>query len=148
MPKSSKAGTGPPKPVDTKSAVHERIRSDHASETAEDYVEAILDVIEEKELCRSVDLARRFKVSHVTVNRTLKRLVRDGFVIAKPYSPIQLTSKGLRTARAARSRHEIVYRFLLALGVSPSTAAVDSEGIEHHVSRETLKAMEKFDPGH
>lgn len=122
---------------------HERVRNDHASEIAEDYVEAILDVIEEKKVCRAVDLTRKFQVTHVTVNKTIKRLARDGFVIAEPYSPIELTELGIKTARESRERHEIVFRFLLTLGVSESTAATDSEGIEHHVSDETLAAMQK-----
>lgn len=126
---------------------HERIRSDHASETAEDYVEAILDIIEEKETCRAVDLTRKFKVTHVTVNKTIKRLVRDGYVVTAPYAPISLSPKGKKTALASRERHRIVFEFLLALGVSRSTAATDSEGIEHHVSAETLKAMQKFVDG-
>lgn len=122
---------------------HERIRNDHASEIAEDYVEAILDIIEEKKVCRAVDLTRKFQVTHVTVNKTIKRLARDGFVIAEPYSPIELTDLGIKTARESRERHEIVFQFLLTLGVSESTAATDSEGIEHHVSAETLAAMQK-----
>ena len=102
---------------------NERIRSDHASEIAEDYSEAILDIIEEKEICRAVDLTRKFRVTHVTVNKTIKRLARDGFVIAEPYSPIELTALGMQTARESRQRHEIVHQFLLSLGVSESTAA-------------------------
>ena len=53
-------------------------------------------------------------------------------------------SAGARLARAARTRHELVYRFLLALGVSPRVAATDAEGIEHHVSRETLRCLQKY----
>ncbi|RMF39745.1 MAG: transcriptional regulator MntR [Planctomycetota bacterium] len=126
------------------SRLHERIRADHATEVAEDYVEAIDDVQREKGICRAVDLARRFGVSHVTVSRTIGRLTRDGYVETEPYGPIRLTTKGKRVATQARNRHDIVYQFLLALGVGEQTAAIDSEGIEHHVSRETLRAMERF----
>lgn len=123
---------------------HSRIRSDHATEVTEDYVEAIADIVAATGSCRSVDLAKQFAVSHVTVNRTIGRLVRDGFVITEPYGPIELTNKGKRLARASRERHDVVFRFLLAIGVSETTAATDSEGIEHHVSAETLKAMRSF----
>ena len=123
---------------------HSRTRSDHATELAEDYVEAIADQIESKGSCRAVDLAEQFQVSHVTVNRTIGRLQRDGFVVTKPYAPIELTSAGRRLASASRKRHQVVYEFLLAIGVSESTAATDSEGIEHHVSAETLEAMQEF----
>ena len=47
-------------------------------------------------------------------------------------------------AEFSQRRHEIVYQFLLALGVSQRTASIDSEGIEHHVSDETLRLMENF----
>jgi len=80
----------------------------------------------------------------VTVNRTIGRLQRDGYVTTEPYAPIKLTPAGRRLAKAARGRHEIVYQFLLSLGVSEAVAAIDSEGIEHHVSPETLAAMRAF----
>lgn len=120
---------------------HQRTRSDHASEIAEDYVEAIADFIAEKDVCRSGDLARHFNVTHATVNNTVARLTRDGYVTTAPYQPIELTSKGRRLATTCRKRHETVEAFLLKIGVSPATAVIDSEGIEHHVSRETLDAM-------
>lgn len=95
-------------------------------------------------VCRAVDLVARFEVSHVTVNRTVGRLVRDGYAETEPYGPVTLTRKGKRLARMASERHDVVLRFLIALGVSEATAKVDSEGIEHHVSRETLQVMRDF----
>ena len=123
---------------------HSRTRSDHATELAEDYAEAIATIIEGRGTCRAVDLVEQFQVSHVTVNRTIGRLQRDGYVTTEPYGPIELTSAGTKLAKASRRRHEVVYRFLVAIGVNESTAAADSEGIEHHVSAETLAAMRAF----
>lgn len=117
---------------------HERTRRDHAMETAEDYVEAVADLIDAQGECRVRDLASRFGVSHVTVIRVVKRLEREGLVVTEPYRPMELTAAGRRLATACRERHDIVYRFLLAIGVDERVAAIDSEGIEHHVSRETL----------
>lgn len=122
----------------------QRTRSDHAQETAEDYVEAIADLVAEKGECRGADLARLFGVSHVTITKTVARLASEGLVESEPYRPLSLTSKGKRLAAAARERHEVVEQFLIALGVSPAVATVDSEGIEHHVSEETLKVFRKF----
>lgn len=119
----------------------ERTRSDHAAETAEDYVEAILDMIERDGECRVTPLAEQFGVSHVTASKIVRRLSRDDLVIAEPREPITLTARGRRLARHCRERHEVVYRFLLAIGVSTRVAAVDTEGIEHHVSPQTLKRM-------
>ena len=90
------------------------------------------------------DLAQEFDVSHVTVNRTVGRLKRDGYVSTEPYGPITLTEKGRRMAERSRKRHQIVLDFLIAIGVDEATAAVDSEGIEHHVSAKTLKAMQRI----
>jgi len=121
-----------------------RTRADHASEIAEDYVEAIAEIIASRGVCRVTDLVARFAVSHVTVNRTVHRLVRDGYAVSAPYAPICLTAQGSRLAKKARERHEVVLAFLIALGITPETAAIDSEGIEHHVSPETLDAMRAF----
>ena len=117
---------------------HQRTRRDHASEVAEDYVEAVADLIDRTGECRVRDLAERFGVSHVTVVRTVGRLQADGMVTTEPYKPIELTTNGRRLAKACRERHEIVYRFLLAIGVPAKVAAVDAEGLEHHVSKATL----------
>ena len=64
---------------------HQRTRNDHATETAEDYVEAIDDILTERGICRSSDLAQRFAVSHVTVHRIVSRLQEDGLVMTEPY---------------------------------------------------------------
>lgn len=123
---------------------HQRTRRDHASETAEDYVEAVADILSRQETCRGTDLAKRFAVSHVTVIRIVDRLQNEGFLVTEPYQPIRLTSKGKRLAAKCRERHEIVYRFLLAIGIDELTAAIDAEGIEHHVSPTTLRRFQEL----
>ena len=123
---------------------HARTRRDHASEMAEDYVEAIDDIVQGQGTCRVVDLAKRFGVTHVTVSRTTQRLVRDGLAETEPYGPITLTEQGRKLASASRLRHKIVLNFLQTLGVSDAVAEVDSEGIEHHCSDETLLRMKQF----
>jgi DtxR family manganese transport transcriptional regulator len=124
--------------------VHKRTRDDHASEVAEDYVEAIAETIAANGICRSIDLVEQFAVTHATVNNTVARLQRAGLVVTKPYQPVELTAAGKRLATASRKRHEIVQSFLEAMGISAQTAAIDSEGIEHHVSKETLQAMKRI----
>lgn len=123
---------------------HQRTRKDHATETAEDYVEAIAEVLAENGVCRANDLARRFAVSHVTVHRIVTRLEEERLLTTEPYKPIQLTAKGKRMAKASRERHELVYQFLIAIGVDPEIAAKDAEGIEHHVSPNTLERFRKM----
>ena len=125
-----------------KSEPHRRTRRDHATETAEDYVEAVAEILAAEGACRIRDLAARFAVSHVTVHRIVERLHNEGLVTTEPYQPIGLTAKGRSLAARCRRRHEIVYRFLLAIGVDQATAAIDAEGIEHHVSARTIKCLQ------
>jgi len=80
----------------------------------------------------------------VTVVRTVSRLQRDGLVTAKPYRAIFLTEAGEKLATKSRERHRTVVEFLLALGVPAAAAHADAEGIEHHVSSQTLAAFERF----
>ncbi len=134
------------KPTDSskkRSEPHARTRADHAQETAEDYVEAVFDTVTEKGECRVLDLARHFAVSHVTVSRIVGRLKQEGLLETEPYRPISLTAEGTRLAKQSKKRHQIVLDFLLSLGVDQKTAEIDSEGIEHHVSKATLAAMKR-----
>lgn len=113
-------------------------------ELVEDYVELIDDLIGDGGEARQVDIAARLGVAQPTVAKMLKRLCDEGLVQQRPYRGVFLTEAGKRLAGEARERHRIVERFLCALGVSPETARRDAEGIEHHVSAETLEAFRAF----
>lgn len=121
-----------------------RSRRDRALEVAQDYVEAIADLSVSLGEARLTDLARRLGVTHVTVNRTLARLKQAGYVHTKPYRAIFLTDAGKKLAEESKKRHETVAAFLRSLGISEKTAESDAEGIEHHVSPETLAAFERL----
>ena len=121
-----------------------RTRRDRALEVAQDYVEAIADLSASVGEARLTDLARRLGVTHVTVNRTLARLQQAGYVHTKPYRAIFLTDTGQKLAEESKKRHETVAAFLRSLGISEKTAELDAEGIEHHVSPETLAAFERL----
>lgn len=122
----------------------QRVRDAHQTEMAEDYVELIADLIDEKGEARVVDLAERLGVTKPTVNNAIQRLQRAGFVRSEPYRAIFLTEKGRELATASRERHRVVREFLVALGVDVETADADAEGIEHHVSEATLQAFRKY----
>jgi DtxR family transcriptional regulator, manganese transport regulator len=126
------------------SQAFQRTRADHSSELAEDYVELIADLIDEKGEARGSDVALRLGVANATVVKMLKKLVDRGLVTQEPYRAIMLTVEGWTMAERGRRRHDIVENFLLTLGVTADTARIDSEGIEHHVSDETLRAMARF----
>ena len=121
-----------------------KTRSAHQTELAEDYVEVILELIEEDGDARLSEVAQRMGVAHPTVSKSLKRLERNGLVKVLPYRSILLTKEGRLLAVACRRRHETVVKFLLSLGLDRETAENDAEGIEHHVSPKTLKVMEKY----
>jgi len=122
----------------------QRVREAHQTELKEDYVELIADLIDETGEARVVDLAGRLGVSNATVNNAIQRLQRDGLVTSKPYRSIFLTEQGQELAAAARERHQLVRDFLVALGIDAEIADSDAEGIEHHVSEQTLAAFRKF----
>ena len=133
----SSASAGPKRQAENLS----HTRREHANEIAEDYVEAIADLTAETGEARVVDLARRLGVTHVTVIRTIARLQKAGFVTAQPYRAIFLTDKGRNLAATCKKRHETVVAFLRSLGIPVRVAELDAEGIEHHVSPDTLAAF-------
>lgn len=129
------------RPVVPPAEVFRRSRRDRAAEIAQDYVEAIADLAASQGEARMTELARLLGVSHVTVNRTLARLQRVGYVNTQPYRAIFLTAAGRKLAEESKQRHETVLAFLQSLGIPERVAEMDAEGIEHHVSPVTLAAF-------
>ncbi len=136
----------PPKLVDadTQAKWFTNVRRAHQSETTEDYVELIADLLETNKEARLSDLAKRFGVSSPTASKVLNRLKDEGYIESKPYRSIFLTEKGLKLARSCKERHQIILNFLVRLGVPPEIAEFDAEGIEHHISAETLEIFKNF----
>ena len=123
---------------------YSKIRSQNKNEILEDYVEAIQEIYETKGDVKNADLAIHFSVSQATINKNLKRLINYNLAKSEPYRSIFLTNEGKKLAAISKQKHQIVYNFLIKLGVSKKIAQFDSEGIEHHVSEETLKLMKNF----
>ena len=134
----------PSKVVNDSAAKFDRIRRAHQSEVAEDYVEMIADLTAETGEARTVDLAARFGVTSPTVNAIVQRLQREDLVETRPYRSIFLTAAGQALADKARDRHRVVRDFLVTIGVPETIAEEDAEGIEHHVSPETLAVFAKI----
>lgn len=126
---------------------HSSVRRAHETELIEDYVELIADLIDAGGRARAIDLARRMGVAQATVSKMLRRLQAHGLVQTEPYRAIFLTDAGRRMAEHSRARHATVVRFLRAIGVSDDNALRDAEGLEHHVSDETLAAMRRIADG-
>ena len=133
--------------AERQAAVFTHTRRARRKEIAEDYVELIDDLIEANGEARLVEIARRMGVTHMTASKAVARLQRDGLVTTRPYRSIFLTGKGRQMALRSRRRHQIVLDFLKTIGVSDETARRDAEGIEHHVSEETLRAFTRISEG-
>jgi len=144
MPRSNRKPPAVARPAIQPAETFCRSRRDRSVEIAQDYVEAIADLTATLGEARVVDLARRLGVTHVTVNRTLARLKKIGFVSVEPYRAIFLTHAGHKLAEECKRRHATVVAFLRSLGVAERVAELDAEGIEHHVSPETLAAFERL----
>lgn len=130
--------------LDEAAARFRKTREAHEDETAEDYCEAIAAISVDCGPARVRDLAKFMGVSHVTVTRIIARLQREGLVTTEPYRPIFLTADGKKMAERTRRRHETVLEFLVEIGVPLKQAEADAEGIEHHVSEATIKALRKL----
>jgi len=125
-------------------APFEKVRRDHSLETAEDYAEAVSDLISLHGECRVKHLVVHMGVSHVTVTRIVSRLQDEGLLHTEPYLPINLTPRGKKLAHRSQQRHQIVLDFLRAIGVPEKHAQHDAEGIEHHVGKATMQRMKIF----
>lgn len=123
--------------------IHSRVRRQHQSEITQDYVEAIYRLKSEGKSTRVTDIRDVFGVSHVTVIRTLARL-EEAKLLVKKQGSVSLTEEGHIIAVKAYRRHNLVLEFLLTLGISENTASADTEGIEHHLSDETIDAIKNF----
>lgn len=118
-------------------------RNHHLSETAEDYVEIVSDLTSLKGEARTCDIAKHLGVSHVTAIRTIERLKKKGYLTSEQYQPIMLTEEGHKLASFSKERHQFLLEYLKILGVPEDIAAIDVEGMEHHISQATLDAFKR-----
>ncbi|NVK46846.1 MAG: manganese-binding transcriptional regulator MntR [Rhodobacteraceae bacterium] len=121
-----------------------RAREAQSVALIEDYVEMIGDLIAELGEARVADIAERMGVAQPTATKAIARLKRDGFATSRPYRGVFLTEEGAELAERVRARHRTVVALLVAVGVPEEVAELDAEGIEHHVSEQSLKAFEDF----
>src|SRR3979490_46376 len=121
-----------------------KARSAQSGAVLEDYVELIADLLASSGEARPTDVARRLGVSHATAIKTISRLKREGLATARPYRGVFLTAAGQELAARVRARHRLVVDVLVALGVPAEAAESDAQGIEHHVSETTPRALRRF----
>ncbi len=130
--------------LQTQALWFKNVRNARQKELAEDYVELIADLIDALGEARLTEIAGRMGVAHPTASKVITRLKEEGYVENRPYRSIFLTEKGWGLAEESRKRHQIILDFLIGLGVNPQIAEYDAEGIEHHISQETLDIFEKM----
>jgi len=118
------------------------VRMPKTSESAEDYLERIYELIEDKGYARMIDIARTLRIRQASVTQMVQRLGETGFVRYEKYRGLVLTPKGKAVARAIRRRHQVLEEFFGLLGVNGETAQRDLEGIEHHLSAASVERIE------
>ena len=114
------------------------------TESAEDYLERIYELIEDKGYARMIDIARSLRKRQASVTRMVQKLGETGFVRYEKYRGLVLTSKGKSVARAVHRRHQVLEQFFTLLGVNGETAQRDLEGIEHHLSPGSVERIEEL----
>jgi Mn-dependent DtxR family transcriptional regulator len=122
---------------------HRKQRSALGSSTAvEDYLERILELINAKGYARVVDIAAALKISQASVTNMVQRLDAEGLLNYEKYRGLILTTSGKNLARRIAHRHRLLTDFLKLLGLSDRVIYHDVEGMEHHISLPTLRAIE------
>jgi len=111
------------------------------SQSAEDYLERIDELIEEKGYARVVDIASSLKVKQASVTSMVQKLGESGYLKYEKYRGLILTDKGREVARRIRNRHETLSRFFSLFDLDPESQRQDIEGIEHHLSPDTVEIL-------
>ena len=112
--------------------------------SAEDYLEAMLMLKNERGYIRSIDIAEKLGVTKPSVSYATKRLRENGYITMDPAGMIVLTDAGLEIAERIYERHELITSLFVRIGVSPETAREDACKIEHDLSAETFEAIRKI----
>ena len=108
------------------------------SPAVEDYLEQIHNLIESKGYARVVDIAGNLGISQASVTNMIKKLDAEGYVVYERYRGVVLTDEGRQIGLEIAERHEVLSRFLAGFGIDEETVHRDVEGMEHHMSRQTL----------
>ncbi|MDG6218251.1 MAG: iron dependent repressor, metal binding and dimerization domain protein, partial [Candidatus Thermoplasmatota archaeon] len=114
------------------------------TERTEDYLEALIYIIEEKGFAKVKDVSEYLSISPSSVTEMFQKLKETGFINYEKYRGVTLTKKGLNVANKTKKRHETLREFLCILGVPESIANEDACRIEHVINPETMKRLTKF----
>ena len=112
-------------------------------ESAEHYLETILDLQQRTGSVRSIDIANELEFSKPSVSVAMKNLRLNGYIEVDAAGQIRLLPEGQRIAEAVLEKHQLMTQFLISLGVSPEVAAEDACRIEHVLSNESFEAIKE-----
>ncbi len=116
----------------------------HLQESGEMYLETIYVLSKKLSSVRSIDVVEYIGYSKPSVSRAIGLLKSGGYVSVDDGGGLTLTEAGLEVAEKIYERHTIITDFLVALGVTPETAAEDACKIEHDISDEAFEAIKNF----
>ncbi|MCR2820177.1 transcriptional regulator MntR [Lederbergia panacisoli] len=100
----------------------------------EDYIEQIYLLIENKGYARVSDIAEALAVHPSSVTKMVQKLDRDSYLVYEKYRGLILTKKGEKIGKRLVERHDLLENFLRLIGVKEENIYEDVEGIEHHLS--------------
>ena len=113
-------------------------------ESAEDYLEAILRLSEDKGQVRSIDIVNELGYSKPSISIAMKKLRENGYIDVDDDGFITLNTSGLQIAKKVYGSHQILMNFLIQIGVSSKNAEADACKIEHILSEETYEKLKLF----
>jgi Mn-dependent DtxR family transcriptional regulator len=108
----------------------------------EDYLEKIYKLIDEKGYARVSDIAEGLEVHPSSVTKMIQKLDKDSYLVYEKYRGLILTSKGKKMGKRLVDRHQLLEEFLTVLGVNEENIYKDVEGIEHHLSWDSITCIE------
>ena len=113
-------------------------------ESAENYLETILMLTNNKKYVRSLDIANELGFSKASVSVAMKAFREEGYIVIEGDGGISLTEKGLQIAERVCERHNVIARALMTIGVSEEMAYIDSCKIEHDISEESFEKLKEY----
>lgn len=100
----------------------------------EDHIEQIYLLIVNKGYARVSDIAEALSVLPSSVTKMVQKLDKDGYLVYEKYRGLTLTPKGEKLGKRLVQRHDLLEQFLRIIGVDEERIYDDVEGIEHHLS--------------
>ncbi|HSJ38939.1 MAG TPA: transcriptional regulator MntR [Planococcus sp. (in: firmicutes)] len=107
----------------------------------EDHIEIIYSLIEQKGYARVSDIAEALSVLPSSVTKMVQKLDKDGYLIYERYRGLVLTPQGQKLGKRLVKRHDLLEQFLRLIGVDEERIYNDVEGIEHHMSWNSINRI-------